>query len=228
MTALAIVTVKTFDLNEINQDRIISLDHVRQYQGVASNLDTRIIYNPTGDVSVNQIVADNTFASFDSVFQDKTNSVGIPLYFETVDRLEVNEQRVLLTETLIWAQQRPDGVTCDILYFTQNYQVHQAVVRTTLVGLYAAQYNPAAAIASELYRNDSEVGTTDAAHTVTVTFSSELVGTYKVYFTDTGATGMGIITDSIVMSSTGFTVDVLGTGDPLDFGSFDYLAILVK
>jgi hypothetical protein len=97
-----------------------------------------------------------------------------------------------------------------------------------LIGLYAAQYNPAAAVASELYRNEDAVGTTDAAHTVTVTFTSELTGTYNVYFTDTGVTGIGIIPDSLVLTSTGFTVDVLGTGDPLDFGSFTYLAIIEK
>lgn len=226
MTALAIVTIKTYDALTLNQSRIISLDHVRNYYGQASNADTRLFYNPTGESAPNNLVLDDTYSSFNSVFQNKTNSVGIPLYFETIDRLDINQERVLATSSLVWAQQRADGVTCDILYFTQDYQVHQAVVRTTLVGLYAAQYNPAAAVASELYRNGDAVGTTDAAHTITVTFTTEMTGTYNVYFTDTGVTGIGIIGSSLVMTSTGFTVDVLGTGDPLDFGSFTYLAII--
>lgn len=213
MASLAIVTVKRFNSLDVNQQEIISFDHVSHYFEAASGADTQVAYNPSGDSVPSQIVLDDTYASFNTAYQGRTSTAGVPFYVISEAGRPVNRTTVISSDDVVRVIPRADGVTCDLVYFDQRFSMRSAHVKGTLAGIFASQYSPSAAISTELYRtNDAGVPVTVAAGTNTITFPSDFGTTdYDIYFTD--LTGVGLDTGTIVKRTDGFDIDALGGGD---------------
>ena len=218
MASLALVTVSKFNSNDIERQRLISYSHVRGFEGINSNADTLVQYAPSKDIQVDILIADDTYSSFSTGYESKGSSVGVPMYFISVDGLEVNAQRVVDTSSIYWIEAR-DTTTCTLVYLDRTYNLHSAVVLGTLASIRAAEF----IMAFDGYRDGT---LTVTGNTTLITFSSRFPdGTvYDIYYTELDPIGIDTAATDATKTEEGFEL-----ATPLvTSGSGTYFAVARK
>lgn len=202
--------------NPTPKDYVLTFSRVVSYESFASGAQTLIYYSNSSNTQTTPIFLNESYATFDTAYQQRTNDVGVPLFTISVDYNTKNGTVVFDSSDIVSAVLNPNGTTCTLLFTNPNGVSAKAVVSGDLDDIVAAAYEPSSGIQDGFMRSGSFASLNGAT---TVTFSSPLpAGTVIVQLSDLD----GVNYENIVATSAGFTFDAGGIGD------FTYIATLAN